>query len=98
MRTGSCGSCGAMVTAVDLSVLLDVLVPDAPEGDRSEARLATALREGAIVICPSVAAELGAHFAYEAELKAFLRDTSLRVDPFGLPALHTAGQAWRSYR
>ena len=87
-----------MITAVDVDVLLDVRVPGAPEGDRSEERLAAGLREGALVICPTVAAELGAQFAHEAELKAFLRDTGLRVDPFGLAALHAAGQAWRSYR
>jgi predicted nucleic acid-binding protein len=87
-----------MITAVDVDVLLDVLVPGAPEGDRSEERLAAALREGGLVICPTVAAELGANFAHEAELKAFLRDTGLRIDPFGLHALHAAGQAWRSYR
>ena len=87
-----------MITAVDAGVLLDVLVPGAPDGDRSEARLADALREGALVICPTVAAELGAHFGREVELRAFLRDTGLRVDPFGLPALHAAGQAWRAVR
>jgi predicted nucleic acid-binding protein len=87
-----------MITAVDAPVLLDVLVPGAPEGDRSEERLAAALREGALVVCPTVAAELAVHFGREAELKGFLRDTGLRVDPFGMPALHAAGQAWRSYR
>jgi predicted nucleic acid-binding protein len=87
-----------VITAVDTGILLDVLLPGAAEGDRSEARLAAALREGALVICPTVAAELAAQFPRETELRAFLRDTGLRVDPFGLPALHAAGQAWRSYR
>lgn len=87
-----------MITAVDAPVLLDVLVPGAPDGDRSEERLAEALRDGALVVCPTVAAELAAQFAREAELKVFLRDTGLRVDPFGLPALHAAAQAWRTYR
>ncbi len=87
-----------MVTAIDAAVLLDVLVPGARSGEESEGRLATALREGALVICPVVAAELGAHFAREPELRLFLRDTGLRVDPFGLPCLHAAGQAWRTYR
>jgi len=87
-----------VITAVDAGVLLDVLVPGAPDGDRSEARLADALRDGALVVCPTVAAELAAHFDSEVELRAFLRDTGIRVDPFGLPALHAAGQAWRAHR
>jgi predicted nucleic acid-binding protein len=86
-----------MITAVDASVLLDVLVPGAEHGADSEARLASAVREGAVVVCPTVVAELGAHFGREVELKAFLRDTGLRLDPFGLAALHQAGQAWKAY-
>lgn len=86
-----------MITAVDADVLLDVLVPGATQGADSEARLAGALKQGALVVCPTVAAELGAHFGREIELRAFLRDTGLRIDPFGMTALHLAGQTWRSY-
>jgi predicted nucleic acid-binding protein len=87
-----------MITAVDLPVLLDILIPGAEHGAESEDRLAAATRAGAMVICPAVAAELGAYFAREVELKAFLRDTGLKLDPFGLAALHLAGQAWRAYQ
>lgn len=86
-----------MITAVDSAVILDILVPGAPHGTSSEARLAEAATAGAIVVCPVVAAELGACFPREAELRAFLRDTGLRIDAFGLPALHLAGQAWRAH-
>jgi predicted nucleic acid-binding protein len=85
-----------MITAVDAAVLLDVLVPGAPHCQQSEDRLAAAASEGAVVVSPIVVAELGACFGREVELKAFLRDTGLRVDPFGLAALHLAGQSWRS--
>jgi predicted nucleic acid-binding protein len=87
-----------MITAVDSAVLLDVLVPGTERGAESEERLATAAREGAMVICPTVAAELSVYFTREVELKAFLRDTGLRVDPIGLAALHLAGQAWKAYQ
>lgn len=87
-----------MITAIDTSVLLDVLVPGGEHGEESEGRLAKAMLAGAIVVCPTVAAELGAHFSREAELRAFLRDTGLRVDPFGLGSLQLAGQAWRAHR
>src|SRR5262249_60063493 len=71
-----------MITAVDLPVLLDVLIPGAEHGPESEERLAAAARAGALVICPTVAAELGVYFTREVELKAFLRDTGLKLDPF----------------
>lgn len=87
-----------MITAVDAAVLLDVLVPQSEHGAESEARLAAAAQAGALVICPTVAAELAAYFPREVELKVFLRDTGLRVDPFGLGALHLAGQSWRAYQ
>ncbi len=86
-----------MITAVDSVVLLDVLVPDSPHGGESEARLAEAATTGGLVICPVVVAELAAHFKREIELKAFLHETGLRIDPFGLAALHLAGQAMRAY-
>ena len=86
-----------MITAVDTPVLLDVLVPEAEHGGEAEERLAEAARAGALVICPAVAAELATCFPREVELRVFLRDTGLKVDPFGLGALHAAGQAWRAY-
>lgn len=86
-----------MITAVDADVLLDVLIPGTAHGASSEALLAAALKRGALVVCPTVAAEIGVHFGREIELRAFLRDTGLRVDPFGMPALHLAGQVWKSY-
>lgn len=86
-----------MITAVDLAVLLDILIPESEHGAESEKRLAAAAQAGAMVICPTVAAELAAYFPREVELKAFFRDTGLRVDPFGLAALHLAGQAWKAY-
>jgi predicted nucleic acid-binding protein len=87
-----------VITAVDSVVLLDVLVPGAAHSGESEERLAEAARAGALVICPTVAAELAVYFTREVELKAFLRDTALKLDPFGLSALHLAGQAWRAHR
>jgi predicted nucleic acid-binding protein len=86
-----------MITAVDTAILLDVLVPGSQFCAESEARLALAAEAGAMTVCPMVVAELGAHFPKEVGLRAFLRDTALRVDPFGLASLHMAGQAWRAH-
>lgn len=86
-----------MITAVDSPVLLDVLVPGAPHCEESERRLAAAAETGALAVCPSVVAELAVYFNREVELKLFLHETGLRVDPFGLGTLHAAGQAWKAY-
>lgn len=87
-----------MITAVDTAVLLDVLIPGAEHGAESEDRLAAAATAGALVVCPTVVAELAAYFAREVELKVFLRDTGLQLKPFGLAALHLAGQTWKAYQ
>src|SRR5579884_3604568 len=86
-----------MITAVDTPVLLDVLIPGAPHAADSERRLAEALTAGPLVVCPIVVAELGACFSREEELKAFLRDTGLRIDPFAFASLYLAGRAWREH-
>jgi predicted nucleic acid-binding protein len=86
-----------MITAVDSNILLDVLVPGSAHGAASESRLASAAQAGAIVICPLVASELAAYFKRDVELKVFLRETGLRLDPFGLAALYLAGQTWRHH-
>ena len=87
-----------MITAVDTAVLLDVLIPDAEHGADSEDRLAIASKAGALIVCPTVAAELAAYFPHEVELKVFLRDTGLQLKPFGLAALYLAGQTWKAYQ
>jgi predicted nucleic acid-binding protein len=87
-----------VITAVDSPVLLDVLIPESRHGADSEERLAKAAVAGALVISPTVVAELGACFTREFELKAFLRDTGLKLVPFGLASLHLAGQTWKAYR
>ena len=86
-----------MITAVDTNILLDVLIPDAPHGDESEAALAEAVRAGAVVISGAVYAELSAHFAEQGRLDEFLRGTGLRLEPATAESLYAAGRAWREY-
>jgi len=86
-----------MITAVDTNVLLDVLIPDAPQGEESERTLAEAVRFGAVVISEPVYAELAAHFVHRTSLDGFLEDTGIRLEPSGAEALHRAGMAWSEY-
>jgi predicted nucleic acid-binding protein len=86
-----------MITAVDTNILLDVLIPDAPQGDSSERLLAEVLRAGAVIISEPVYAELAAHFSEQAELDRFLSDTGLRLERSRPEALYRAGSGWSEY-
>ena len=79
-----------MITAVDTSVLLDLLLQDASFGTKSEEALRKASREGALVICDVVYAELAGLFPSQAALEVFLRETSIQLRPSN-PAI-----LWRS--
>ncbi|HET7515544.1 MAG TPA: hypothetical protein VFJ60_12140, partial [Gaiella sp.] len=87
-----------MITAVDTSVLLDVLTADRTHGRASAAALALARREGAILACDVVWAETAAWFpSATAAAEAFGR-IGLRCDPLDDAAAALAGQSWRAYR
>lgn len=86
-----------MITAVDSSVLLDVLSGDARFGDASGNALRQALLAGSLIACDVVWAETTAWFAADAGAAAVGR---LRVDYDPMPdqAAELAGRAWHSYR
>ena len=86
-----------MISAVDTNVLLDILIPGAPQGDASERRLAEAAGAGAIIMCEVVYAELSAHFEAPHDLDRFVADTGIRLEPSGREVLRRAGDAWRTY-
>ena len=87
-----------MITALDTSVLLDVLTADAAHGQSSAAALAQARQEGAILACDVVWAETAAWFpSATAATEAFQR-IGLRFDPLDDAAAALAGQSWRAYR
>ncbi len=86
-----------MITAVDTNVLLDLLIPDAPDGETSERALTDAAASGAILVSEAVYAELSAHFPRRENLDRFLAETGIRLDHSGEEALHRAGRAWSKY-
>ena len=87
-----------MITAVDTSVLLDVLRPDPNYLERSIALLEKSMSVGPLVVCDLVYAELAASFEREEELNAFLTDTRIRCESPDTEALFLAGRMWRAYR
>lgn len=69
-----------MITAVDTSVLLDVVTDDARWADASEAALRQASQEGSLIICECVLAEIVPALGAEA-VEEFLDDWNLRLLP-----------------
>lgn len=87
-----------MITAVDTSVLLEVLTADRALGRPSAAALARARQEGTILACDVVWAETAAWFPSSiAATEAFDR-IGLVFHPIDAAAAALAGQSGRAYR
>ena len=86
-----------MITAVDTNVLLDILVPGAPEASEAERQIRTSVSAGSLIVSEPVVAELAGRFSSESELSSFLTD--LALDPVGstLDVVFQAGSAWTEY-
>ncbi|MBI1843859.1 MAG: type II toxin-antitoxin system VapC family toxin [Actinobacteria bacterium] len=87
-----------MITAVDSSVLLDILGADLTFGRMSRDALVGAASRGAVIACDVVWAETAAAFPSMTEAARGLG--GLGVDFVALDATCAlgAGEAWRSYR
>jgi predicted nucleic acid-binding protein len=83
-------------TAVDSSVLLDVITDDPTFADRSEAMLRKAAREGALTICECVLAEIRPALS-DADVEEFLSDWQLEFVPSTRDSALLAGQMFGSY-
>ncbi len=86
-----------MITAVDSSVLLDVIVAGSPNAQSSYRALDEARRAGRIIACPVVWAEIRAVFARQGEMDVLV-DAGIELDPFDRETSETAGRLWRGYR
>ncbi|MGH7675308.1 MAG: type II toxin-antitoxin system VapC family toxin [Gemmatimonadales bacterium] len=87
-----------MKTAVDSSVLLDVLGADPSFGSRSREALRAAYDAGALVACDVVWAEVRAHFPSDAEFGEALGLLGIMFDPVSAKAAADAGQRWAASR
>jgi predicted nucleic acid-binding protein len=86
-----------VITAIDSSVLLDVLTGDRRHGEASRAGLTTSALQGSLVACDVVWAETAGWFAGDDGKKA-IEHLRVGFDPMGVDAASLAGQAWRRYR
>ena len=87
-----------MTTAVDSSVLLDVLGADPSFGQRSREALRTAYDRGALVACDVVWTEVRAHFGDETDFREAMRTLGVRYDAIDAATAGLAGRLWRDRR
>jgi predicted nucleic acid-binding protein len=87
-----------MKTAVDSSVLLDVLGADPRFGERSREALRQAYDGGALVACDIVWAEVRAHFPTDVAFTEAVDVLGVRYDPITPAAAALAGRFWRDAR
>lgn len=87
-----------MRTAVDTSVLIDVLAADATYGERSAAALRRAIRDGAVVACDVVWAEVSSQFRSADEFHRVMDELGMEFMPMTVEAAERAGRLWKAYR
>jgi predicted nucleic acid-binding protein len=84
-------------TAVDSSVLLDVLGADPTFGPASREALRAAFDRGALVACDVVWAEVRAHFDDEVAFEEAVAALGLTFSPLSREAARLAGALWRRH-
>ena len=87
-----------MITAVDSNIFFDMLARDPRFVDSSKRALREASREGALVACDVVWAEVAAWFARPEDQSVDFAEMGVGFSETDEPAAHLAGQTWRSYR
>ena len=87
-----------MRSAVDSSVLLDVLLPDPAFGPASAAALRGAIDSGVVVACEIVWAEVRAAFSNDEQFNRAIEKLGIQFDAVSNHAAAMAGLLWRQYR
>jgi len=82
-------------TAVDSSVLLDVLSADQQFGEASRHALRGAYDAGALVACDVVWAEVRAHFGDDSDFGRAVALLGVVFEPISAEAAKAAGRLWR---
>lgn len=87
-----------MITAVDTSVLLDVFRADPIFGARSARALRSCLREGRLIACETVWAEVASVFPTLAQAREAMESLPVEFSALKLEAALAAASAWKAYR
>ena len=83
-----------MITAVDTSILLDILTDSSAHAEQSETLLARAYQQGGLIICPVVYAELAPSAHDRRQPDRWLQSGGIRV--VALTAKHGYAAGWVS--
>jgi predicted nucleic acid-binding protein len=86
-----------MITAIDSSVLIDLLAGDEASQGRAEAALNRANEEGSVAVSEAVVAEVSPLFPSSDKLEVFLDDIGARFVPSSLESSLLAGDSFRTY-
>ena len=87
-----------MITAIDTNILLDVLLPNEEFYEASAGELQDSARNGSLVICDIVYAEICIHFLTRRDCDAFLEGLGIRVEGLTKESHFHASRAFRTYR
>ncbi len=88
-----------MITAVDTNILIDILEPDPTYGRASGEILKRALREGAVVACEVVWAEVATAYGDKKDdLLRIMDRLNISFSPHTKEASMKAAQQWSLYR
>ena len=87
-----------MRSAVDSSVLLDVLLPDPDFGPASAAVLREAIDSGVVVACEVVWAEVRAVFSNDEQFGQAIKKLGIEFDAINSQSAAMAGSLWRQCR
>jgi hypothetical protein len=87
-----------VITAIDSSVLLDVVTDDPSYGAASLRALDAARGLGRLVACPVVWAEVGAFFGQADQMRLAMNAAGIVFDPFDEGSAGLAARRWREYR
>jgi len=87
-----------VITAVDTSVLLDVLAGDRRFGPASRAALDRCLQEGSVIACAAVWAETTAAYDNTDDGIHALDHIGIGFDEVDRGVAVAAGRSWRAYR
>lgn len=87
-----------MITAVDTSVILDILSASPKFLEASRSLFAKSCEEGRMIVCPIVWGELRPFFDSDLEMQRTLEKMHLNFDDFGPAAAARAGEFWKRYR
>lgn len=87
-----------MITAVDSNVVFDIFLADPNFGEASARAMRACIREGRLVACEAVWAEVASLFPDEESALREMGRLGVHFSPLDANTSLAAGTAWRQYR